>query len=203
MQPELFLLDKLNPGLCMEAGCGYGVTSLLLNTLNRRILLDIETTQLLIARELFERERQRAHYISCDIFAIASPSDTYDVVFNAGVLERFVFLQRKRILSELIRVTKRGGYVVVAVPNHFSTPYRFSYEYRKKRGNWPYPDEEKIFDFSKEISGLDNIGSMSRHTICPGTSYAFLRGRHRAIFRIMGRFKEYEGYLSVITLKKT
>jgi ubiquinone/menaquinone biosynthesis C-methylase UbiE len=196
------LIDRLNPGLCMEAGCGHAVTSLPLKTPNRRILLDIEMKPLLIARELFERQRQRAHYISCDIFAVASPSDTYDVVFNAGVLEHFAFEQRKKIISELVRVTKHGGYVVLAVPNHFSTPYRFSYEYRKKRDTWPYPDEEKIFDFSEEIKGIDDIGSMSRQTICPGTSYVFLRMWQRVIFRIIGLFKEYEGYLTVIMLKK-
>lgn len=147
------LIDKLNPGLCMEAGCGYGVTNLLLKTPNRRILLDIEMKPLLIARELFERQRKRAHYISCDIFAIASASDTYDVVFNAGVLEHFVFEQRKKILSELIRVTKHGGYVVLAVPNHFSAPYQFSYKYRKKKIPGLTLMRRKYLIFQKRLKG--------------------------------------------------
>ena len=194
--------SMVGTGTLLEAGCAYGLTSLLVGEQSARTLLDLEPKAVEHATALFAAANQEATFSVGDIFSMPLPDDAFDVVFNAGVLEHFDFAGRRAALLEMLRVTKPGGIVLAAVPNHYSVPYRFAYARLKARGRWPYPDEEKIFDFSAELDGVASVVQSHRETVAPGTSFYFLSRLQRVWFRFQQVFNKYEGYLTIVTLKK-
>jgi SAM-dependent methyltransferase len=204
---QVSLADKLrvsvSSGSILEAGCGFGVTSLLIGSGAQRTLLDLEPKAIETARKLFDWAGQSAEFAVGDLFNMRFPDNAFDVVFNAGVLEHFDTAGRCEALREMARVTKPGGIVSVALPNHFSVPYRFAYEYRKARGKWPYPDEEKIFDFSEELVTITDLIPLTRETICEETCFYFLTKLQRIRFKFRHFFARYEGYLTILTLEKS
>lgn len=189
-------------GKLLEAGCGYGQTSLLVGENARRTLMDIEGTALEIAEKLFSEAKQEATFKIGDIFQMPFQDDCFDVVFNAGVLEHFDFCDRRKALLEMVRVVKPSGIVCVAVPNHYSVPYRFSYEYRKARGTWPFPDEEMIYDFTLELAEAKNVVHVSRETVDVHSIFHFLPKPYKVWFKLRNMIKSYEGYLSIIKMQK-
>ena len=197
------ILRIADKGSVLEAGCGTGLTSLLVGTPARRTLLDREPRAIAMARELFKIVPQEAAFVVGDILDLAFPDNCFDAVFNAGVLEHFDFAGRRKALMEMIRVTKPGGRICVAVPNHYSVPYRVAYRHLKARGRWPYPDEAMIRDFSLELAGVPNVEALSRETIDVNTSFFYLSGPEKAWFRLLHRFRKFEGYLAVFMLEKT
>jgi predicted SAM-dependent methyltransferase len=130
------------------------------------------------------------------------PKDSFDLTFNAGVLEHFTFEERQKALREMSRVTKPGGCVLVAIPNHFSKPYRYGYDYLHSKGKWPYPEEFAIYDFAEESKGIPELTDSERLVLSPKTPFSFLRRHQRIFFRLCGLFKKNEGYLTVLIFKK-
>ena len=63
------------------------------------------------------RERSRLLPVMGDIFTLPFADGTFDLVFNSGVLEHYDRTTRRALLGELVRVTRRGGFVAVAIPN--------------------------------------------------------------------------------------
>lgn len=204
---QILLAEKLQQltgsGHILEAGCGFGVTSLLIEKGAQRTLLDLEPKAIETARQLFSRVGQHAEFETGDLFAMNFPDNAFDVVFNAGVLEHFDTTGRREALREMARVTRPGGIVCVAIPNHFSVPYRFAYEYRKARGKWPYPDEEKIFDLSEELVSVNDLTARARETIAKKTCFHFLTKLQRIWFKFCNIFVHYEGYLTILTFEKS
>jgi ubiquinone/menaquinone biosynthesis C-methylase UbiE len=204
---QVSLADTLrfavNNGSVLEAGCGFGVTSLLIGSGAQRTLLDLEPKAIETARNLFDWSGQSAEFAVGDLLNMSFPDNSFDVVFNAGVLEHFDKAGRCEALREMARVAKPGGTVCVAIPNHFSVPYRFAYEYRKAHGKWPYPDEEKIFDFSEELATINNLTALKRETVGEETIFYFLTKLQRIWFKFRHQFARYEGYLTILTLKKS
>lgn len=190
-------------GSTLEAGSGFGVTSLLVGESANRAVLDLEPTALRLSRALFSRNGQKALFAAGDIFHLPFRDGAFDVVFNGGVLEHFDFAGRRAALAEMARVTRPGGKIIAAVPNHYSLPYRFSYLYLKMRNKWPYPPEERIFDFSLELQGLDNVRQLSRQTFSETSAFFFLKRLFKIFFYCLHyTFWRFEGYLTVITLEK-
>jgi len=197
------LRQHVGSGRILEAGCGFGITSLLVGTGAQRTLLDLEPKAIETARKLFDKAGQCAEFEVGDLFNMNFPDKIFDVVFNAGVMEHFDKDGRRKALREMARVTKPGGIVYVAIPNHFSVPYRFAYEYRKAHGKWPYPDEEKIFDLSEELAAINNLVALKRETIGEETCFYFLSRLQRIWFKFCHLFSRYEGYLTILTLEKS
>ncbi|MCI5221419.1 MAG: class I SAM-dependent methyltransferase [Candidatus Electrothrix sp. AR4] len=196
------LLMDFRPKRCLEAGSGYGMTSLLLDNDVSKTLLDLETVPLRTASGLFEQKRERGCCAVADILNMPFPDNSFDIVFNSGVLEHFDFPMRRMALREMLRVAGCGGRVVAAIPNHFSRPYRYSYVYRKQHGQWPYPDEYMLYDFFQELGPLPNVGQQTRMTLAKETAYHFLRRHQRILFKIIGKIRRFEGYLAVIIIEK-
>lgn len=197
------LRQHVGSGRILEAGCGFGVTSLLVGSRAQRTLLDLEPKAIEIARKLFDRAGQGAEFEVGDLFDMSFPDNVFDVVFNAGVMEHFDKNGRREALREMARVTKPGGIVYVAIPNHFSVPYRFAYEYRKAHGKWAYPDEEMIFDLSEELAAINSLVALKRETVSEEACFHFLSRLQRIWFKFCNLFVRYESYLTILTLKKS
>lgn len=195
--------SRLPSGNILEAGSGHGVTTLLVDSVNRsKTLLDLERPAIEVAQKVFSYAKQDAEFVIGDLFNMEFPDSCFDITFNAGVLEHFTFDGRRDALREMCRVTKPGGIILAAVPNHFSQPYRYGYDYLQSRGKWPYPDEYSIYDFSAEAKEIPELAEPERIILAPKTPFSFLRRHQRILFRIYGVFQKLEGYLTVLTFKK-
>ena len=189
-------------GSVLEAGCGFGLTSYLVGEGARRFLLDLDPRAIRHARSLFSAGGQAARFLVADLFRLPFEDCAFEVVFNAGVVEHFPFAARREALLEMIRVAKVGGTIIIAFPNHYSLPYRYSYLYRKKHGTWAYPDEESIFDFKEEAAGIGSVVPLGRETVAMKTSFHFLSRCQRLMFKFRNLFGRYEGYLTIVAFQK-
>lgn len=102
----------------LEAGCGTGQTLSLFCSRHTAIGLDISRNALSIAKN------NCTAAIQGDIFCIPLKDRTCDLVYNSGVIEHFKEPRNRDAVSEMERVTKKGGLVVIIVPNSLCPWYR-------------------------------------------------------------------------------
>jgi SAM-dependent methyltransferase len=102
----------------LEAGCGTGQTLSYLSKCHDTIGLDISLAALNLAR------------INCkypvlgSIFKIPFKDNTFDLVYNSGVIEHFKDPDNVAALTEMARVTKPEGMVIIIVPNTLCLWYK-------------------------------------------------------------------------------
>lgn len=107
----------------LEAGSGSGKATLLLGDQYKKTLLDISTVALDYARHLTKKfNSKQVEFVEGNLFKIEFPSESFDFVWNLGVIEHYNEEEICEILSEMIRVTKKDGTVALGVPNFFSGP---------------------------------------------------------------------------------
>ncbi|HXG00774.1 MAG TPA: class I SAM-dependent methyltransferase [Bacteroidota bacterium] len=117
-----------NGARVLEAGCGSGRDSLFFSTLGLRcIAADADTAPLAHLKEarggLLAHRATPIHLdiLAADVFRLPFADNSFDLVFNSGVIEHFERTTRTALLREMCRVTRPGGFVVVVFPNtkHF------------------------------------------------------------------------------------
>jgi ubiquinone/menaquinone biosynthesis C-methylase UbiE len=187
----------------IEVGCFTGITSLLIDDRFDKTLLDLNEPALELSEELFRHFRKKGTFIAGDMFRLPFTDDSFDVVFNSGVLEHFDYNERVAALKECGRILKPAGTMIVAFPNHYSVPYSIGYRYLNFVKQWPYPQEFKLYDVRKEIeeAGLTLI---ERRVLDNKTPQDYARRVRlfglplKYLFRIIG----FEGYLTTIIARK-
>lgn len=102
----------------LEAGCGTGEGLIAFSKDHDTYGLDISEKALELAKENCK------HPVKGDIFKIPFPENTFDLVFNSGVLEHFKEPNNLKAAKEMVRVTKKGGLVVIILPNAYCIWYR-------------------------------------------------------------------------------
>jgi ubiquinone/menaquinone biosynthesis C-methylase UbiE len=117
------LLKTTKDPLILEAGAGSGKASLLLGKNLRRVLLDISVPALKYAQFLTKRYGcTNVETVEGNIFEMNFKNETFDLVWNIGVLEHYSEKEIINILKEMIRVTKKGGFITFGTPNKLSGP---------------------------------------------------------------------------------
>ena len=102
----------------LEAGSGSDKATLLLGNQYKRTLLDISQTALEFARFLAQKFQQnKINFVKGNIFAMKFDDQSFDLVWNIGVVEHYKSQQVEEIISEMVRVTKHSGHCIVAIPN--------------------------------------------------------------------------------------
>lgn len=102
----------------LEVGAGSGRDSLALAAAGAHtFVLDYSPASLALVREQARARGLTVHMVRADARAMPFRDGTFDVVFHQGLLEHF--RQPRPMLDENARVTARGGFVVVDVPQTF------------------------------------------------------------------------------------
>ena len=142
-------LCKYTPkeGLFLEPGCGSGILSSRLGKKGcKTIVLDISYKALMDTRNNYLMVKTTFIGVRGDINRLPFKDEMFDCTWNAGVIEHFP--DPKEPLSEMVRVTKKGGRVIAFTPSYLSLthiayiisnkcnlrlwPYGYQYFFKKK-----------------------------------------------------------------------
>ena len=108
----------------LEAACGSGGTSFELArymALSSLTLLDLSTNALDFAKTLEpDRLNGKVNYIEGDVTQLPFQDNFFHLTWNVGVIEHYPKQMLLQIAKEMLRVTKREGYVVLGIPNRYS-----------------------------------------------------------------------------------
>lgn len=189
----------------LEAGCESGITSMLLE-ISSRSFLDLNPDILSKVEMACSQISVPGEFFHQDIMAMSLKDKSFDLVFNSGVIEHFVEEDRVKMLSECARVMSDNGTMVIAIPNHYSPPYRIAYVIKKeiqKGKRWPWPAEFKIFDLKDELTQC-GLKLVERRTLARSTVYDFFGKNNplKFLLKFVGLFVKYEGYLTVLIIQK-
>ncbi len=107
----------------LEAGSGSGKATLLLHKYLSKTLLDISTVALDYAGHIAKKfEVENVNFIEGDIFSMPLENNSFDFVWNIGVIEHYELSDIKLMVKEMVRVCSNAGIVAVGVPNFYSGP---------------------------------------------------------------------------------
>lgn len=191
----------------IEVGCESGTTNMLLENSLEKHFLDLNDEILEKVELACERIGVQGKFLHMDMFSMDCANESYDLVFNSGVVEHFDQVERAQLLKEYARILKPNGTMVLAIPNHYSLPYRSAYIVKKKLlggYKWPWPEEYKIYNLSEEIED-NELRLVMRKTMAKQTVFNFWRFFRpvKWVFQLLDYFVSYEGYLTVLVIKKS
>ncbi len=136
-----FYLSKST--MLLEVGCGSSTTSLYLaQYLKGFVGLDFSDEALKISREKAkELHIKNARLVKGNAFKMPFKNDSFDVVWSQGLLEHFD--NPREILTEKIRVCKKGGIVITIVPGAWSFNKLWYVLTRPRlfRNLWPWTEQ--------------------------------------------------------------
>jgi ubiquinone/menaquinone biosynthesis C-methylase UbiE len=111
-------LFKYAKGLAIEAGCGTGKNSLMLTKLQvTPVLFDFSVETIRQTKEIFKRVRvnKESFFVVGDVRHMPFRNESFDFAHSDSTLEHI--LEIKKAVKEIDRITAKGGYVFITVPN--------------------------------------------------------------------------------------
>lgn len=168
------VVGELKGKRILEAGSGSGKISLCMAMDGAEtILADYSEHALKQSRLAFRRKARHAVFLQEDIRRLSLEGRQVDLCWNAGVLEHYERSDRLTILSEMARVTRTGGRVIVFAPNARCLPYRLGKAYAEKTGAWAYGVEIPLYSLKEEFE-LAGLVEIEEYDIAIDAAFDFL-----------------------------
>lgn len=194
---ETTLKDFLpNGGSLLEAGSGTGQLSAQLSKSGFSVsLLDKSQVALELSRKVFEHNNCSGEFVEGDLFKLPFEENSFDCVWNSGVLEHFTDEVIIQALKEMGRVSK--DLVVSLVPNANAIFYRVGKWYLEKTDAWPYGVEEPRFSLVPQFEEA-GLGVITEFTTGVGMGLDWiynLPNVSKEVFLAIREWYESEGEL--------
>lgn len=173
-------LGEINDLRTLELGSGLGMNSLLLALKGSHpTLLDTDELALAKARKLYEYYNLKPDIIQADMFTYPGKHlvEKFDLVMSFGVVEHFRGDKRREAVKTHLDLVKKGGLVVVSVPNRYCPTYQLWMNLLKLAGKWSAGYEEpftrkELMEISQslnlknpEVHGLSFLRSVDDHLL--------------------------------------
>jgi len=156
----------------LEVGSGSGLVSLALAKKGAEVTLcDISPQALRFSQAVFAKGGAEAKMILGSILDLPFDDGAFDITWNAGVIEHFEGEEQIQALREMLRVTKPGGRVVVAVPWAGARIYLRAKAYADRRKMWQP-------GYEAPIASLKDLAPRIPATIAHEYSTGFLAQLH-------------------------
>lgn len=163
----LSILGDVNGKKILEAGCGSGYANILLLqegaccTLMDSSELALEYSKNLFKKIGVDKNKNKIEYTLGNVEKIPFDDNSFDIVHNCGVVEHYDDKEIKKILFEMKRITRKGGQIIVVVPNLLSLEiiYRMI---KFGKGSERYISKSTLKNLLKEV-GLINVEVKSAH----------------------------------------
>jgi len=143
----------------LEIGCGTGINSVFMARAGARVtFLDYSQEALDIVKKTLEKFSLEGELVLANAFDHGF-FEEFDLVHSEGVIEHFSGDYRQNIVDAHARAAKRGGKVLLIVPNLKCPPYRIGKFLAERTGAWiygnEYPYSKRELDFRMRKSGLE------------------------------------------------
>lgn len=187
---ELFnmLTGDVSGKTILEPGAGCGIVSLAQTERGADVhLVELSDSAIQYLHMIKEYlgVGENAHITKADLFELPFEDNTFDVTWNSGVVEHYDVAQRA--ITEMTRVTKPGGQIIVAVPNLLSLELIYN-ALRNGRGTEHYFSRGGLYHFLDRC-GLKYIQIASLPSILPSfTSELLIRmlSKYEGMFECAG-----------------
>jgi 2-polyprenyl-3-methyl-5-hydroxy-6-metoxy-1,4-benzoquinol methylase len=140
-------------GKILEPGCGSGIMSARLAKSGYDItVMDLSKNALNTAKVNFGKIGAKGYFVEGDIFKMPFKKESFDVVWNQGVIEHFDDVPL--VVKKMNALVKNSGYLILYVPAHNSPlhlVYRILSALNLKR-LWPFDDQ--IFFRKEELKAV-------------------------------------------------
>ena len=121
----------------LETGSGTGLASLELAGRGADVcLLDLSPDAVRLSKAAFDKAGAGHHGVQADILKLPFDKDSFDVTWSGGVIEHFEGYDQIKILSEMLRVTRPGGKVVVIAPSSKARIYMQGKRHADRNRRW-------------------------------------------------------------------
>ena len=197
----------------LEAGCGRGIISagLAMAAGLCVYLLDISPAALRIAQKHFTAKNLQASFTHGDILDLPFRESTFDIVWNAGVMEHFENDFQLRAIYDIARIIRPGGLFITFNPYAGAFFYARGKKHAEKKGIWPYGPEFPIKSLQEQCKAA-GLTVIKEHHICfkENLSYLSYVSKHlRSIVKLIFLpfpkkylLKIFGGYLLVTVAMK-
>ena len=145
----------------MELGCGTGIDINLIQQRNpaiRAIGSDISEKSIQVAQRMCGMFGNLMAFFVGDTLRLPLKSGTIDILFSQGLVEHFK--DPEAVLEEQARVVRRGGILIVNVPQKY-TGYTLMKKRRMRKGKWSLGWETE-FSYRELKSMGRNLGLMEK-----------------------------------------
>jgi 2-polyprenyl-3-methyl-5-hydroxy-6-metoxy-1,4-benzoquinol methylase len=197
----------------LKSGSGGGVISAELAALGAEVyLLDISVDALEVSRAYFRKRGLRANYIQGDLHKLPFNRTSFDVVWNAGVLEHFLGDSRSMAVKGLGQLVKPKGFFISLNPSEDACFYMIGKEAAERTGKWPFGPEFPVKSLKDECKAATGLEVVTEYSICFRESLFFLtyysKWLKRALKLILLPFPErlmlkvFGGYLLITVARK-
>lgn len=128
--------ESLKGKKVLEIGCGTGINSVIMAKLGAEVtFVDFSKSALGLVEKTLKKFKLKGKLVLKDGLKL-DYKNQFDIVHSEGVVEHFIGPERQRILDIHSRAARKGGKVIIIVPNAKCPPYRLGKGLAEVTGTW-------------------------------------------------------------------
>lgn len=169
----------------LEIGCGTGNILTHLSSVKKcqSYGIDLSSDALKVIKKYEKMRNTKVHFKVGDGFSVPYKANSFDCVYSEGVIEHFPDTEIIKMVKEHVRVCKRGGRVIISVPNKYNLPLSIAKFFLKEK--YPhYPEKSHSIDELTAIVKKCGLTSIAQDGFAWQQGFAFWRFIKKIIYVI-------------------